>query len=378
MRLAIVRMAYSPFGGAETSIEQIRRALAARNENLELTVLTKSWKKSMGCPSSRIHQDIVELPVRGLTRAGQLKLFSKHVDAFVKTHHFDIIQSHERLSRCHIFRAGDGIHASWLKRLSLDRGVPEFILKIDPYHRVVLSAERDMAQFDGPIFVANSPMVAREAEEVLGVPPNRIRHIPNMIDTSSVALPTPNERHRAKLNLNLNPNHPILLFVGSGFERKGAFHLVRAMSHLKDTQLVIVGKDRQTKKLQMLIHQLGLSHRVHIAGPQMDLLPYWYAADVFCLPSLYDSFPNAALEALAHGIPCVLSDGVGVVETFEAQGVAVKTTRDEVEIAHAVMTCLSNSGELAKRARVVAEHYTPKFVLPKWIDLYDEVMAATR
>jgi UDP-glucose:(heptosyl)LPS alpha-1,3-glucosyltransferase len=311
-------MSYSPYGGAETSIEQIRAALAVQDPSTELTVVTHSWVQPQA-PDARgatNKQVIAHVPSRGLTRASRFRSFTREVDTYLSTHHFDVIQSHERISSCNIFRAGDGIHAAWLARMAKERGLPRGLLALDPYHRAVLAAEKKMAAPSGPIFVANSPLVASEAQGILQLPDDRIRLIPNMIDLARIPKQGSCDNQPAKRDLGLPGDEPCLLFVGSGFERKGAFKLVESLARLPDTQLLVIGKDKHSNKLQRLINDMGLAKRAHIIGPKKNLLPYWKAADVFCLPSLYDSFPNAALEAISHGTPCVLSDGVGIADQF--------------------------------------------------------------
>ena len=60
--------------------------------------------------------------------------------------------------------------------------------------------------------------------------------------------------------------------------------------------------------------RLGIADRVHFPGPQTDVKPFYGAADCFALPTLYDPFPNAALEALASGLPIIVSRQCGAAE----------------------------------------------------------------
>ena len=59
---------------------------------------------------------------------------------------------------------------------------------------------------------------------------------------------------------------------------------------------------------------MGLSSRVHFVGGQQDVKPFYGAADVFVLPTLYDPFPNVALEAMASGLPIITSFKSGAAE----------------------------------------------------------------
>lgn len=365
-------MSYSAYGGAETSIEQLRHALKQDQIDLTLTMLTQSWVSGAANSRSDLKHEI--LPKRGLTRASRFRHFGHSIETYLQKGRFDLTQAHERIPGCDIFRAGDGVHASWLDRLARFRGVPATLLKLDPYHRLLLRNERIIATDPRTLIVANSPLVKTELISILGADPQRIRLIPNMIDNVLKDLQAPGEKHKAKIALGVDPTKPVILFLGSGFERKGAFQLAEAAIHDPDLQILIVGKDRAPKRLQRQIGSLGLTARVKLIGPQTGLKHFWAAADVFCLPSLYDSFPNAALEALAHGIPCVLAEGVGIVDDWVAAGVALKTTREPLDIAAKIRQIVGDMSQFQSNTLTKARTYSPSAVIPLWVSLYKEIL----
>lgn len=104
---------------------------------------------------------------------------------------------------------------------------------------------------------------------------------------------------------------PVILFVGNDFERKGGPRLLEAFRRLRrrvpDARLVIVGTPYPLPPCAG-VEQLG---RVH-GRERMDRL--YAEADVFCLPSSFDPFPGALLEAMAHGLPCVVTTTCGIPE----------------------------------------------------------------
>jgi UDP-glucose:(heptosyl)LPS alpha-1,3-glucosyltransferase len=69
--------------------------------------------------------------------------------------------------------------------------------------------------------------------------------------------------------------------------------------------------------MRSLARALEIGDRVHFAGGQQDIAPWYGLADCFVLPSLYDPFPNAVLEALACGIPAIVSDRSGAAELIQ-------------------------------------------------------------
>jgi len=90
--------------------------------------------------------------------------------------------------------------------------------------------------------------------------------------------------------------------------------LIEALARCTDrhSRLVIVGEDRHAAAYQRQAGRLGLGSRVIFAGPQKDVLPYYGMADAFVLPTRYDPMPNAALEALACGLPTITSTTCGI------------------------------------------------------------------
>jgi UDP-glucose:(heptosyl)LPS alpha-1,3-glucosyltransferase len=113
----------------------------------------------------------------------------------------------------------------------------------------------------------------------------------------------------------------VILFVGSGFERKGIPVLLPALAAMKrsDALLLIVGRDRKERAMRALAQRLGIADRVRFLGAQKDVRPYYGAADCFALPTLYDPMPNAALEALACGLPTVTSTTCGAAELIQPE-----------------------------------------------------------
>ncbi|MEN3110591.1 glycosyltransferase family 4 protein [Uliginosibacterium paludis] len=312
LRLAIVRQAYNPFGGAERFVE---RALAALGkEALEVTLLTRKWQ---GEAQPGLHV----LQLRAV-KAGRLLRdwsFARAVQACVKEQAFDLVQSHERIPGCDIFRAGDGVHATWLDLRARTLGpLARLGQRLSPWHRFILSQERQM--FEDPALravICNSRMVRDDIARRHPRLADRLHVIHNGTDLERFH-PGLREQHRATLRASLGvpESRPVLLHVGSGFERKGVPALIEAMAHpeLAAAELWIVGRDRQESRLRARAARLGVAGRIRFCGPQQDVTPWLGAADAFVLPTLYDPMPNAAMEALASGLPVLSSTSSGAAE----------------------------------------------------------------
>src|SRR5205085_577110 len=108
----------------------------------------------------------------------------------------------------------------------------------------------------------------------------------------------------------------VFSFVGSGFARKGLATAIDALAATgrRDLRLVVAGKDRAMAKFVAQAARAGVGDRVTFLGGQEDVRFVYAASDCFILPTRYDPFPNSALEALAMGVPAIVSDQCGAAE----------------------------------------------------------------
>jgi UDP-glucose:(heptosyl)LPS alpha-1,3-glucosyltransferase len=234
------------------------------------------------------------------------------------TQHFDLVQSHERIPCCDLYRAGDGVHREWLRQRARALGSLGWLFQsLSPYHRYVKQAEYRL--FNSPqlkAVICNSEMVKQEIVHYFRFPAERIHVIYSGVDASRFH-PGLRDRYRdvVRAEHGVPAQARLLLFVGSGFQRKGLGPLLVAMASLAtDVHLLVVGKDRNMARYRRLAQRLGLGGRVRLLGPRPDVTPYYGAADVLVLPTLYDPFPNVVLEAMATGLPVVTGIKSGAVD----------------------------------------------------------------
>ena len=313
MKIAIVRQKYTPFGGAERFVQRALGGLRA--QGVEVTVIAREWAGDAA--------GVLRCDPFYLGRTWRDVGFAHYVQRIIAEGRFDLVQSHERIPGCHVYRAGDGVHATWLELRDRARGgIARLLTSRSPWHRYTLDAEA--AMFAHPALravICNSQMVKDDIARRFGLPPDRLHVIHNGVDLEHFH-PGLRDEHRARLRaeLGIAADAPVILFVGSGFERKGVPTLMRALAGMKHqaAHAIVVGKDRSQKLCERLAQTLGVDERMHFVGGQQDVRPYYGAADVFCLPTLYDPMPNAALEALACGLPVVSSTTCGVRELLVA------------------------------------------------------------
>ncbi len=318
MKLAVVRQKYTPFGGAERFVERALNAL--REEGTEVTLLCRSWE---GAEAASFPVEVCDPPwPRWMGRLARDRSFAEGIGAIIASGRFDLVQSHERIPGCHVFRAGDGVHASWLEIRDRARGLLSSLSsRISPWHRWTVEAEA--AMFRHPnlrAVICNSDVVRQDIARRFGVPPEKLRLVRNGVDLERFH-PRLRVEHRARVlaELGIPAGTTVVLYVGSGFERKGVPFLLRALAAMEDRRpsLLVVGKDRWQQAMGKLAAKLGVASRVRFLGGLKDVAPLYGAADLFCLPTLYDPFPNAAMEALAAGLPVVTTGNSGAAELIQ-------------------------------------------------------------
>lgn len=284
---------------------------ALRTEGASLTIVTRHW------PGGEEFSPLICDPfyLGSLWRDWS---FARCVCDSLQKHSFDLVQSHERIACCDIYRAGDGVHREWLKQRRRVLGqLGKLGVAMNPYHRYALAAEKKL--FQSPTLkavICNSRMVKEEIKHYFGLAEEKLHVIYSGVDLEAFH-PGLSTLHRIRVRSQYNiPEDAVLyLFVGSGFERKGLHTLLQAMTKISPaSHLMVVGKDKHLERYRNLAKSLGLASRVHFAHGQTDPKPFYGTADAFVLPTLYDPFPNTALEAFACGLPVVTSTKSGAAE----------------------------------------------------------------
>jgi UDP-glucose:(heptosyl)LPS alpha-1,3-glucosyltransferase len=205
----------------------------------------------------------------------------------------------------------------------------------------------------------------------------KLRRIYNGIDLQLFCpLAHAHERSAQRRQLGL-PEAPLLLFVGSGFERKGLAQLISAMSMRKsDWQLAVLGRDKHEAHYRKQVARLGQEEKVHFIGVAENVVPYYQCADLLVHPCLYDPFSNVVLEAMACGLGVITNQYNGANEVISSQinglsydGDDVNTLCQALEKAH---DCFDDYRETA---RATAEGYSITKMVDEIVSLYCELLS---
>jgi UDP-glucose:(heptosyl)LPS alpha-1,3-glucosyltransferase len=369
MRLGLVRQRYTPFGGAERFVERAIAALAARA--VRVRVYTRRWPAQA---AGALEPVICNPPYLG--SVWRDASFARAVRQSLAGDRPDIVQTHERIAGCDIFRAGDGVHREWLAaRIAAGGAAERLRIAVNPHHRYAEDAEaRVFADPTLKAVICISEMVRADVRRHFAVPDDRLHVIYNAIDPRDFGPQVRAGRAATRAALGLPDDAVAFLLLGSGYARKGVPTAIRALARLpRAARLVVVGRDKAPAHYAALARRAGVADRVVFAGPQADPRPYLGAADAFVLPTLYDPLSNAVLEALACGLPVVTSTRCGAGELVVAHdaGWTCEATDDAAFAAR--MAALLEPEERAPRAaRALAAvaALTPDAMAARLIDLY--------
>src|SRR6266850_3886085 len=223
--------------------------------------------------------------------------------------------------------------------------------------------------------VAISERVRSQLKQHYNVPDERIVTIPNGINLSRFDPANVNSRDKVRFSFGVPRDVPLLLLVGSQYRLKGLVFVIRALAEMKTkAALLVVGGDT-VAPYKRLAEQLGVRDRVIFAGTRNDLPSIYPAADVFVLPTLYETFALVCLEAMASGLP-VLASPVGGIEDYLIDGDnGFHIRRDSADIAAKLDRVLSDPALLARvreRGLATARDYAWEKIAKQYLGLFDE------
>lgn len=272
---------------------------------------------------------------------------------------FDIVHSHENtwhgnVQTVHVLpvkhtlfegKQGAALALRWLKVLTSPRLLAYLWLEqrryAFAYKKRVVCASASLKAVVRAAFPAAAPMLEVVTPGVQGAPGRASEEA----------------RHTARQALGLPQGVPLLLFVGNDFVRKGLPTLLEALVQLApDTHLAVVGQGESQVQMQRLAQRLGVVSRVHFVGSLGDMAQAYGAADMLVHPTQEDSYGMVVLEAMAHGLPVIVSDapysGIALDLADGQNALLLKNPADTVQLLAAIQAV---QGDVALAARLCAE-----------------------
>ena len=303
LRIAVLNRVFSPTGGgAERYSIALVEQLATRHEiHVFAQDVDHDW------PGVTYHK--VSAPLLKPRWVNQL--WYAAATWWATRRGFDVVHSHEntwhgQVQTMHVMpvkynlfhgRTGLSRALRWIKVVTSPRLLVYLLferarLAGNPQRHRVVVASATLQKF----FEATYPLMAR---------------VPAVITPGVTAVVPPDSAHKnaARAALGLPQSGACILFVGHDYRKKGLEVLVNALVRLpSDSLLVVVGNPAQMPAFRDQANRLGVASRVFFMGALTDVSQAYTAADLLAHPTLEDTFAMVVLEAMAYGLPVIVSD----------------------------------------------------------------------
>ncbi len=376
MKIAIIRQKFVLYGGAEQFVQGYVHQLAKAGHDIH--IFAGQWTPS-NHPNIHLHH-VPSFNLNAFTRTLSFAWFSARA---IEKESFDIIQSHEKTWAQDVYRVGDGCHREWLEqRKHFLPALKGFFLSCNPFHWLILKLEKNLFE-SGRCrkFIAISQMVKDDILKHYHCSKENISVVYNGVDLIRFHPDNKNRyRQNIRRELGIPENSVLILFVGSGFERKGLKSLLQATQYLcsEDWRLVIIGKGKWNKYLQQFAPE-NLRSQIVYKEPVPEIERHYSAADIFALPSIYEPFGNASLEALAAGLPVIITRHCGVANIIQHKqdGLIVESPESAKEIADNINILFDPVLRqfMSQNARALAEKFSQGKNTCEMLKTYQEIIS---
>jgi len=241
--------------------------------------------------------------------------FAKQVNRLADKVNPDIVLSLERGPLCDLYRAGDGVHRHWMK---LKYG-GSCRWMFNPLNWVYPSQEGQTID-SARVVVANSEMVATGLRQAYPDAAGKVRVIRNGFDPKRFHPGSSDDLTSLDLPADAKP----FLFLGSGWQRKGLRYAMAFLASVaerdklyREKGFLLVAGEGDSASYRAHADRLGIKDKVVFLGSVSEPAPLCRLAELMVLPTQYDPFSNAVLEALACGCPVLTSTANGASEVID-------------------------------------------------------------
>jgi glycosyltransferase involved in cell wall biosynthesis len=264
---------------------------------------------------------------------------------------FDVVHSHENTWHGQV----QTIHVKTVKRSLLEgrdgvrRALRWLKIALSPRLLTYVGLERvRLAQRPHKAIVAVSQALGDELAAQYPLSQQILSVITPGVDIPVQTL----SREAARKLLEVPSDGQYVLLVANDYARKGLPTLLKAMQGLSNVQLLVVGNPQQIERFKTMATALDIRSKVHFLGSLHDMRPAYFAANVLAHPTLEDSFAMVVLEAMAHGLPVVVSGpaycGISAQLSDGVNALLLDAPKDADALRQALQIVLENTAVAAK------------------------------
>lgn len=347
MSIWFVRYGATKFGGAENYLRRIVNALEDQNADVGVFSTEPYCHKTILLPKKK-----------NLPTYLYLKKLSKIIQEARKKYSGTLFAL-ERLPCADIYRAGDGVHKAWLEIKAKHQSKLKTKLEfLNPLHKTYLELEKQTFN-NAKLIIANSNRGADEIVYHYGISRDKIRVVYNGVPQVNELPSKVDAKKKLEQEFNLKSDLPIILFVGSGFFRKGVNDFLKILSFLRmPFNAIVVGKEKKQANYENLAKRLGIFDKVKFVGAQSDVKRFYLASDIFLFPTLYEPFSNACLEAMSYANILFTTSQNGVAEILPNDSFIIYDHQNTALSIAALLEDKNSIERIGNEHRDIAMKYT--------------------
>lgn len=317
----------------------LRIARECRDRGHEVHVYTMSWDGEAE-PGFHVHL----IKPSGMQNYARISSFVNQLQSLLKRGHYDRVIGFNKMPGLDFYYAAD---VCFQKRAHEKHG---WLSRLLPRYKKLTELERQVfARGVSTHILAISPFTQAEFSAYYQTEPTRFHLLPPGIAPDRLAPANASEiRARVRAEHQLGTDDLLLLMVGSGFKTKGLDRSINALAALPEnlrarSHLFVIGQDN-AETFRRQAEKLGVADRVRFLGGRADVAAFYLAADVLLHPAYHENTGTVLLEALAAGLPVIVTDVCGYahyIQSAEA-GVVLSSPFEQAEFNKVVATALAS------------------------------------
>jgi UDP-glucose:(heptosyl)LPS alpha-1,3-glucosyltransferase len=368
--VAVVIPKYGLIGGAEQFVAELTGRLAGSTD-FNIHIYANRWEKT-AAPLTFHRVPIISFP-KFLTTPS----FAHFTREKIKKNDISLIHSHERIFGADIFTLHGIPHRYWVQHIRRKR--------MSLYDLATAHVEKTLV-YNGNCkkFIAVSSLTRNIFLQEYAIDPGLVEIIHPGVDLNDYNRLDKNEAYQSvRKELGINNSQPLLLFASMNFEIKGLDYILQALAKVKiqghSSKLVVAGKGN-IKKYRKLSLDLGIADDVVFTGPvaKEKMIRMYLAGDFYIMLSQFDTFGMVVLEAMAAGLPVIISSNVGAKDLVQENksGFIIDNTSDTDYIAAKIALLLDENirRKMSSYALQTAAQNTWNDVTKKYATIYKSIL----
>ena len=372
-KIAVVIPKYGLVGGAEQFASELTEKLSSESQDA-FHVLANRWQSNS--PAARFHK----IPIISFPKFLTTISFAWFVQRKLQCNHFSLVHSHERIFAADLYTLHGVPHRYWIHEVRRKK-------MMSPYDLATAWVENKLVYEGGcRKFIAVSDLTRDIFLREYPIDPDRVDVIHPGVNLTDYQRKNKDDvRHSVRISLSVGPDDPVIVFASMNFEIKGLDDILLSLAQFKKQnskfKLVVAGKGN-IRKYEKIIREAGLSGNVVFTGTlaKDKLIDLYLAGDLYIMLSKFDTFGMVVLEAMAAGIPVMISSHVGAKDLVQEgkNGFVVDNPSDYDYITSRLEILLNENyrRSMSASALQTASQNTWDSVAAKYQIIYNDILAA--